>query len=79
MAVEAKSRLQSQRITGAEPDRLDAVVPEQELRQLARLRRRHGDLKAILAGISGAGDVTVDAAETNVGARHEGEAGRGGR
>src|ERR1043166_647375 len=69
VAVEAEPRLEAQRVARAEADRLHLAVAEQALGDRAHAVRLDGNLIAVLAGVAGAADVTVDAVEARAARR----------
>ena len=75
VSVKAEPGLQSQAVAGTEPDRPDLVMAEQRCREGFGMFGRDRNLKAILAGVAGARDKTidaVDAAETRIHEAHRG-------
>ncbi len=73
VAVEAKPRLQAQRVARAEADGLHARRGQQQLGEVRRLRRRHRNLEPVLPGVAGSRDVAVEVADTGAGRLHEAE------
>ena len=65
VAVEAEPRLEPQRVARAEPDRLHAVLRQQQLGEIRRLVGRDRDLEAVLAGVARARDVAVERADAS--------------
>ena len=74
VAVEAKARLQPQRVARAEADRLHALLRQQQARQLLGLGGRNRNLEAVLAGVARARDVAVELADLAAGGGHERQA-----
>src|SRR5439155_21154190 len=71
VAAEAKPGFQPQRVARAEPDQLHLRMAEQALGDGADADRLDRDLEAVLAGISRAADVALDAVETRAPRAHE--------
>ena len=72
VAVEAEPGLEPERIARAEPDRRNVRLGQQQAREAFGLRRAERNLVAVLAGVAGAGDERLDAADPRRPRRHEG-------
>jgi hypothetical protein len=71
--IERKSRLEPQRIAGAEADRLHFRLPGEKLRDFGSRRGGDGYLEAVLAGIAGSADPGRNAADLESAPGHEGK------
>ena len=78
MAIEAETRLQAQGVTGAQADRLHLLKVEDAPGQGIRCSIGYGDLEAVLAGVTGAGDVYINTIQTGGAALHKHQLRRSG-
>ena len=75
VAVQAKASLEAQGIARSEPDRADLRVGEQRPPEGDRSVGLDRNLKAVLARVTGTGDVAIQARHAHLPGRHEGHVG----
>ena len=71
MAVEAEARLESQRVAGAQADRLDLASASSSRANASTSLGGKRNLEAVLAGVAGARDFRFEPAEANRAHAHE--------
>ena len=73
MSVKRQAGLQPQRVSRAQPNRLDAFIRNQRFSKLRDVRRRHGNLEPVFASIASPTDPEVGTFPLKQTSRHEGE------
>ena len=71
MSVEAEPGFESQRVAGAQPDRLDRIVGEKAAREGLDVAGRDGNLVAVFAGVTGSRYLGGEAVERDRAHAHE--------